>query len=78
MRVYKIEYREYEYQCGISADTAPSTWGSVRSDWLLTHPKQKHVMADNTIDAVDLLRADVRHRIEVASMEHICKVDIKK
>jgi len=36
-------------------------------------------MADNSLDAVDLLRADQRSRIEVVSIEHVCKVDhIKK
>jgi hypothetical protein len=32
----------------------------------------------NAVDAVDLLRSNVRSRIEVASIEHVCKVDIKK
>ena len=67
MRVYKIEYREYEYNL-------TATGG----DWHLTYPKEKHVMADNSVDAVDLLRRDHRGRIEVASIEHVCKVDIKK
>jgi hypothetical protein len=35
-------------------------------------------MADNSIDAVDLLRNDHRGRIEVASIEYVCKIDIKK
>ena len=38
----------------------------------------KHAMADNSLEAVDLLCAGFRGRIEVASIEHICKVDIKK
>jgi hypothetical protein len=66
MRVYKIEYLEYEYRlsdrCG---------------DYFLAHIKEKHVMADNPLEAVDLLRSGLR-RIEIASIEHICKVDIKK
>ena len=67
MRVYKIEYRGYEYRLGISS-----------GDHSLTSTKEKHVMAGNAMEAVDLLRADVRHRIEVASIEHVCNVDIKK
>jgi flavin-binding protein dodecin len=35
-------------------------------------------MADNSIDAVDLLRVNDRGRIEIACIEHVCKVDIKK
>jgi hypothetical protein len=78
MRVYKIEYREYEYQCGISADDVPSTWAErALNDWVLTTPKVKRVMASNSLDAVDLLRAEfLGRRIETASIEHVCKVDI--
>ena len=68
MRVYKIEYREYEYQ-----------FGHFGSDWALTLIlRVKHVMADNSIDAVDLLRSNHGGRIEIACIEHVCKVDIKK
>ena len=35
-------------------------------------------MAHNALEAVDLLRSNVRGRIEVASIEHVCKIDIKK
>jgi len=70
MRVYKIEYREYEYHLG-------GTYGG-RSDYVRTPPRDRHVMADNALDAVDLLRSSIRSRIEVAFIEHVCKVDIKK
>jgi hypothetical protein len=70
MHVYKIEYREYEYQAVV--------FGYYRSDYVLTHTITKHVTADNTLDAVDLLRSSVRSRIEVASIQQVCKVDIKK
>jgi hypothetical protein len=36
------------------------------------------VMAADALEAVSLLRAGLRGRIEVASIEHICKVDTKK
>jgi hypothetical protein len=72
MRVYKIEYREYEYQAGVFG------YGDYRSGYVLTHTIARHVMADNTLDAVDLLRSSVRSRIEVGSIEQVCKVDIKK
>jgi hypothetical protein len=80
MRVYKISYREYEYKHGISEDDGPSTWAErARSDWVLTTPKVKGVMASNSLDAVDLLRTDQRRqRIEVESIEYVCKVDLKK
>jgi hypothetical protein len=35
-------------------------------------------MADNALEAADLLRAGFRGRIEIASIEHVCKVDTKK
>ena len=35
-------------------------------------------MADNSLDAVDLLSTNDRGRIEIACIEHVCKVDIKK
>jgi hypothetical protein len=72
MRVYKIEYREYEYRPGVFGDI------DSRSGYCLTHSTQNHVMADCALEAVDLLRAGFRGRIEVASIEHICKVDTKK
>ena len=49
-----------------------------RSDYFLAPVKKSHVMADNSLDAVDLLRADHRGRIEIASIEHVCKVDIRR
>jgi hypothetical protein len=67
MRVYKISYHEYEYQLGLSG-----------GDWHLTFVREKHVMAGNSIEAVDQLRADCRSRIEVASIDYVCKIDIKK
>jgi hypothetical protein len=70
MRVYKIEYREYEYRLSVSP------YG--RCDWALTNTSEKYVMADHALDGVDLLRSNVRHRIEIASIEYFCKVDIKK
>ena len=70
MHVYKIEYRQYEYLIGAFAG---------RSDYELTPNREKHVMADNALDSVDLLRSDFRgHRIEIVSIEHVCEVDIKK
>jgi hypothetical protein len=69
--VYRIAYREYEYQCGVFGSS------DCRSDYVLTHTIQKHVMADNALDAVELLRSGLRSRIE-ASIEHIWKVDTKK
>ena len=72
MHVYRIEYHEYEYKPGVFGGS------DSRSDWFLTPVTVKYVMADNTIDAVDLLRCHHRGRIEIASIEHICKVDIKK
>ena len=36
MRVYRIEFREYEYQLGVQG-----------GDWFLTPVTVKHVMADN-------------------------------
>ena len=73
MHVYKIEYREYEYRPGVFGSNV------CHSDYFLTGTIHRHVMADSAIDAVDLLRANfMGRRIEVASIEHICKVDIKK
>jgi hypothetical protein len=40
VRVYKIEYCEYEYQCGVLGGSG------CRSDYVLSHTMQKHVMAD--------------------------------
>jgi hypothetical protein len=70
MRVYKIEYRTYEYQCGLGF--------TARSDYFLSPPSVTHVMANEAMEATDLLRIDVRRRIEIASIEYVCKVDIKK
>jgi len=67
MQVYRIEYCEYEHQFGLSHG---------RSDYFLTTPKVRHVMPDNSVNAVSLLRADVRRQIEIASIEHICKIEI--
>ena len=80
MRVYRITYHEYEYKCDISADAAPSTWAErARNDWVLTTPKVKRVIADNSLDAVDLLRTEFgNRRLEIASIEYVCKIDIKK
>jgi hypothetical protein len=69
MRVYKIEYYEYEWQFSGACN---------RNDWVLTPIRVKYVMPDNSIEAVDLLRSDLKRRIEIASIEHVCKVDIKK
>ena len=70
MRVYKIEYHEYVWQFSGAYD---------RSDWFLTPVIGKYVMAGNSLDAVDLLRAEFQsRRIEIASIEYVCKVDIKK
>ena len=54
MRVYRITYHEYEYNLTANG-----------GDWHLTNTMHKHVMADNTLDAVDLLRSNLRSRIEV-------------
>jgi hypothetical protein len=61
------------------ADSDHTVFGSsdCRSDYFLTHTTQKHVMADDALEAVGLLRSSLRSRIEVASIERICKVDIK-
>jgi hypothetical protein len=68
MRVYRIEYHEYEYRCDMS-----------HNDWALTPVRGKHVMADDSLKAVDMLRADLSNRrIEIACIEYVCKVDIKK
>jgi hypothetical protein len=73
MRVYKIEYREYEYRPGVYGG------GMCYSDYFLTNTNEKHVIADNSLNAVDLLRDSLRSKIEVVSIEHVCKVDhIKK
>jgi hypothetical protein len=70
MRVYKIEYHEYGWQFSGARDC---------NDWVLTPAIGKYVMADNSLDAVDLLRSSLSNRrIEIASIEHVCKVDIKK
>jgi hypothetical protein len=53
MHVFKIECREYEYRLSVSS------YGY--SDYVLSHTLQKHVMADNTLDAV---RSNVRRRID--------------
>ena len=70
MRVYRIEFREYNYQFTPNGG----------SDWNLSLTvRVKFVMADNSLDAVDLLRNDLRHqRIEIACVENVCKVDLKK
>jgi hypothetical protein len=67
MRVYRIEYHQYEYNLTERG-----------GDWHLTPVRVKYVMADNSLDAVDLLRSNDRGRIEIACIEHVCKVDIKK
>ena len=53
MHVFKIEYREYEYRLSVSP------YG--HSDHFLSHTLQKHVMADNALDAVS---CNVRRRID--------------
>ena len=69
MHVYKAEYREYEYQFSVAHGY---------SDYFLTPIRERHFMADNSLGAVDVLRLG-GGRIEVASIERICKVDnIKK
>ena len=70
MRVYKIEYLEYEYQTGMVS--------CGHGDWFLTPSRVRHVMAKTSVEAVELLRSDIKRQIEIRSIDHICKVDIKK
>jgi hypothetical protein len=68
MHVYRVQYRQYEHQ-----------WiPSGRSDWSLLPCELKYGMADNSLAAVELLRFSRPGRIEIASIEYVCKVDIKK